>query len=1257
MPFTNDTLGIARIVKAGPDGIGEVHVGMAFIADARHVVTCCHVLNDALNRTVRLDPEWPPTESRFSIRFPFASNRAGTGLVVQWGFALPQARDVAVLRLENDAPADAGLAAFSNADVRGEKWFCIGWDAKAVDRGVQGEVGPTLATGRCQLNGISGRAPLITRGYSGAGVWSDITNAFVGMVETIDIDQAENGVAWAIPTSVLLEVWPRLKHGQDSATDDTRQSGTGYSESDVPKSLHIPPIPEIDEDAVSGDRFFGREGMLHDFDVDLRSVIAPAGLGSNGRPIRLVWYHGFGGLGKSSLIHRACVDAKTRSPNVKIGLVAWDVPRLCYPVQERVLGPADLFAAVAVRLHQLYGAQPLAKFWRIYDQANAVETLTRRSNVEARFASAMRAVELRQASQGDASTAESTHSLSLSTRFEHDIEAMIGVLNEAEIKPTKSNFKRRLQEIKTRVTLHERILQRWAQRCLSVNEADDLVLRPYHLLAETLQACVRSVVELAPLLLIFDTYERLEDSHDEWIRLFVTPLLRESSPLLVVVAGRSPPDANWLNDVPEFRRRIIDFGDNVHFTPQEIAGALARIHHGGEASSEFAKAIHRATRGMPLAVGMLLDQYRGDSTTFADWEIEEIEEYQAPEESLETIVAVVTRRILLHLDWDDTSANGDLFSIAAMAILTSRHRAFLERLWADVGYATQLERLRRVHSFIVGNDLHVTVRRYLRRHFRLQSPPCLTLVLDRLREIHRHLPSEFETGADGLDFLQTFEELNLKSWSADHNLLSAFSSTLVVFLAYQKSLDQVIALGDELPDHSSDGKRIKRILFQWRDFPNWADPWDNSHFRNLTKSDTTQWTSPEIASFKLLLGLAAVDRGSFDEGLKQLDTALAVLRHEAPRRDQISAAYVKLACTLADSKAVESALKAATLLKVSQISDWTVGLFRWHDQIVSNKRSDIDVLVGFTEKVLRGAEILYCEVSASSDELDSSEFDPTPLTLFLAHMLSRHGGHHERALECYNKVRSESVKDVRDALAQEYAEFLAGQGRFLELSSLLAGRDVELPILARIVACIPSDSKGDPIVKSIIAQLLELRSDFKRINDPKTLADMALALAEISAPDANELALRAIPLAKAKDVNNMNNVAWRLYKGELVLDEAADLARLANRTNPEDDYALQTFLALLVRTQQWAEALPLLSTWAARIGKDHLEAGWNDFLYMFKDIVKNGYADEVAGILKDLDRPEVWSERAAALLMISGKGVDIPNISSQCRKYASEFAT
>jgi hypothetical protein len=172
---------------------------MAFIVDPGHVMTCCHVVNDALARKP-YEMAQPPPESRIAIRFPFAANTTGIGKVSEWGLALPRPVNVSVLELERTAPPTADIAVFSDAEVRGEKWSCIGWDNEGVEREVQGEFGPVLASAERQLNGSTGVAARIAGGYCGALVWAEAQKAFVGMVVNMDRDQYENGLAYAIPT-------------------------------------------------------------------------------------------------------------------------------------------------------------------------------------------------------------------------------------------------------------------------------------------------------------------------------------------------------------------------------------------------------------------------------------------------------------------------------------------------------------------------------------------------------------------------------------------------------------------------------------------------------------------------------------------------------------------------------------------------------------------------------------------------------------------------------------------------------------------------------------------------------------------------------------------------------------------------------------------------------------------------------------------------------------------------------------------------
>ncbi len=209
MPAPRNALGIGRIVVPGPDNIGEKHIGMAIILGMRHVMTCCHVLNDALSRQ-RLEPERPKQGTSFLVRFPYFDDASRAGTLVAWGLELKPTRDIAVIELEEDAPREAGVAVFSEDAVQRGNWYCSGWSMDGAERETRGKFGPVLARGEIQLYGPQGIEPRIAPGYSGAPVLSERLGAFVGMVVTKDREEVESGLAYAIPTAVLREVWPNL---------------------------------------------------------------------------------------------------------------------------------------------------------------------------------------------------------------------------------------------------------------------------------------------------------------------------------------------------------------------------------------------------------------------------------------------------------------------------------------------------------------------------------------------------------------------------------------------------------------------------------------------------------------------------------------------------------------------------------------------------------------------------------------------------------------------------------------------------------------------------------------------------------------------------------------------------------------------------------------------------------------------------------------------------------------------------------------
>lgn len=223
MPTPIYASGSARIVM--PKELGGYHIGMAIVVDTNHLVTCCHVINDAMNAALsvkreRLDRARPSEDLYFDVRFPYAFGVEAKGSVKVWGLEDSRSADVAVLELVEAAPKTIGVAQFSVAEVRGQAWSVIGWDAQEHSRDVQGTLGSIRHDGGMQLNGANGVATRIKPGYSGAAVWVDAVNAYVGMVTTTDTDFHINAVSYAVGARALVAHWPWL-HLRETTTELT----------------------------------------------------------------------------------------------------------------------------------------------------------------------------------------------------------------------------------------------------------------------------------------------------------------------------------------------------------------------------------------------------------------------------------------------------------------------------------------------------------------------------------------------------------------------------------------------------------------------------------------------------------------------------------------------------------------------------------------------------------------------------------------------------------------------------------------------------------------------------------------------------------------------------------------------------------------------------------------------------------------------------------------------------------------------------
>jgi WD40 repeat protein len=189
-------------------------VGAGFLVDRRHVVTCAHVIADALGQA--MSDERP--DMAVQVDFPEVPKVGGILATVLLDGWLPistnQSGDVAVLELQAEVPEDVIIAPLRQPpSVRGHPFRTYGFP-RGVDLGVWAEgrlSGPGGPRGEwIQLEGVRITGRRVERGFSGAAVYDDLTGGVVGMI-VADDKIAEAKVAWMIPIQVLVMAWPPLE--------------------------------------------------------------------------------------------------------------------------------------------------------------------------------------------------------------------------------------------------------------------------------------------------------------------------------------------------------------------------------------------------------------------------------------------------------------------------------------------------------------------------------------------------------------------------------------------------------------------------------------------------------------------------------------------------------------------------------------------------------------------------------------------------------------------------------------------------------------------------------------------------------------------------------------------------------------------------------------------------------------------------------------------------------------------------------------
>ena len=187
------------------DATGQV-VGAGFLVTANRILTCAHVVSNAIQK---YDEDIPSDDIfvEFPLITPQTTQKAH---VVMWQ---PQ-EDIDLAGLELIAPPPANAKPVRMISGVGDNlWghpfrtygFPKGYESGVWSAGAM--LGPTTINGMLQIESGHEVGYRIQPGFSGSPVWDEALSGVVGVIAAADI---QSRAAFVITTSVISSVWPDL---------------------------------------------------------------------------------------------------------------------------------------------------------------------------------------------------------------------------------------------------------------------------------------------------------------------------------------------------------------------------------------------------------------------------------------------------------------------------------------------------------------------------------------------------------------------------------------------------------------------------------------------------------------------------------------------------------------------------------------------------------------------------------------------------------------------------------------------------------------------------------------------------------------------------------------------------------------------------------------------------------------------------------------------------------------------------------------
>ncbi|MGO7165509.1 trypsin-like peptidase domain-containing protein [Rhizobium leguminosarum] len=210
------TLHYTQPVACIRDEGGAIH-GTGWLALGRYVVTCAHVVDDALKRK-RGSVDRP--DVAIKVDLPFLRKLELSARVVAWFPARPLSdlvrdplADIAVLEIQGDGRTVGGIepaAVDRRIPARGTGFLTYGFPA-GFDNGVEasGEVLVQDPGGWLHVKDTQAFGHFIKPGFSGAPVVSHVDLRFMGMATAADRNEATR-LAFLLPSHLICRAFPPL---------------------------------------------------------------------------------------------------------------------------------------------------------------------------------------------------------------------------------------------------------------------------------------------------------------------------------------------------------------------------------------------------------------------------------------------------------------------------------------------------------------------------------------------------------------------------------------------------------------------------------------------------------------------------------------------------------------------------------------------------------------------------------------------------------------------------------------------------------------------------------------------------------------------------------------------------------------------------------------------------------------------------------------------------------------------------------------